>query len=103
TAPFQCGVPSCASAYEHLLAAAAGWGAGREAGGRPRGQEFVLRPAAQEGGEVARDDRRHHEAVAAEAAHDVEAGHVGQLADDGIAVGADVVGPGPLAHDLDVT
>ena len=54
------------------------------------------------GGEVARDDGRHHEAVAAEAADDVEAGHAGQLADDRVAVGADVVGPRPLAHDLDV-
>ena len=34
--------------------------------------------------------------------HDVEAGHVGQLADDRVAVRADVVGPGPLAHDLHV-
>src|SRR5690349_20921349 len=48
------------------------------------------------------DHRRHHEAVADEAAREVEAVDAGRAAEDRVAIGRAVVGAGPLAEDLEI-
>jgi len=65
-------------------------------------EHLVLVPAREPLGVELRDDRRHHEAVADEAAGEIEPGHAGRLAKDRMAVGRDVVGAGPLAQHLQV-
>ena len=94
---------SRASADEHLLAAGAGRGAGGEAGGAPGGQEGVRR--ARRAGAAAKW-RATTGAIMKPWPRKPQTtwkpGTSGQLADDRIAVRADVVGAGPLAHDLDV-